>query len=187
MKVIETDIPDVKIIEPKVFGDHRGWFLESYNKNLYKAHGIDVDFVQDNRSFSKKGILRGLHYQLAPYSQSKLVSVLSGEVLDIAVDIRKGSPTYGEHVSVILSAENKRQLFVPQGFAHGFIVLSETAEFFYKVDNYYTPSHDRGIMYNDPKIGIDWMLSDNEVILSEKDTKHPQIDDADNNFEYGKI
>ena len=179
MKVIETEILGAKIIEPRVFGDARGYFFESWNRQAFREAGIDVDFVQDNESFSSYGVLRGLHYQMAPYTQAKLVRVIQGGVLDIAVDIRRGSPTFGKHVAVELSGENKRQLFVPRGFAHGFVVLTEEALFAYKCDNRYMPSHERGIAWNDPALGINWRVNAESFILSEKDTKNPFLADAE--------
>ena len=169
MKFIKTDIPEVVIIEPKVFGDARGYFLESFNKKAFEENIGAVNFVQDNESKSSKGILRGLHFQKPPFEQAKLVRCIEGKVIDIAVDIRKGSPTYGKHVVIELSGENKRQLFVPKGFAHGFVVLSENAVFAYKVDNAYAPDYDSGIMWNDKDLKIDWVLEESEVKLSEKD------------------
>lgn len=175
MKVIKTSIPDVLIFEPKVFGDARGYFLESFRQDVIEEHIGDVQFIQDNESFSQYGVLRGLHYQRPPFTQGKLVRVLQGEVLDVAVDLRLDSPTYGEHVNVKLSAENKRQFWVPRGFAHGFVVLSETALFSYKCDNYYAPAYDGGIAWNDPAIAIDWLLPESDLLLSEKDRKHPGL------------
>lgn len=185
MNVIECAIKDVKIIEPKVFGDARGYFFESWNKKALKEAGIDCNFVQDNESRSRFGVLRGLHYQAAPYTQAKLVRVVLGSVLDVAVDIRKGSPTFGQHVAVELSAENKRQLFVPRGFAHGFVVLSEDVIFAYKCDNTYMPSHERGLAFDDPALGIDWRIKDAEFLLSDKDRKNPLLKDAEL-FDYNK-
>lgn len=181
----ETEIPGVWIIEPKVFNDGRGYFMEAFKQAEFEAHVGKLCFVQDNESCSTKGVLRGLHYQLAPYSQSKLVRVIKGCVLDVAVDIRKGSPTYGKHVAVELSEENKRQLFVSQGFAHGFQVLSDEALFTYKVDNVYTPTHERAIRFDDPAIGIHWkMAAEENVNLSEKDMKAPFLSNAENNFTF---
>ncbi|QLK60816.1 dTDP-4-dehydrorhamnose 3,5-epimerase [Enterobacteriaceae bacterium Kacie_13] len=169
MQIIKTEIPDVLILEPKVFGDDRGFFFESFNQKVFEdAVGYQVNFIQDNHSKSTKGVLRGLHFQLPPYAQAKLVRCVVGEVFDVAVDIRKSSPTFGQWVGVHLSAENKRQLWIPEGFAHGFLVLSETAEFVYKTTNYYSPTHDRGIVWNDPDIGIEWPLS-TAPLLSGKD------------------
>ncbi|MCL5634739.1 dTDP-4-dehydrorhamnose 3,5-epimerase [Enterobacter vonholyi] len=175
MKVIKTDIPDVLIFEPTVFGDERGFFMESFNQQIFeKAVGRKVEFVQDNHSKSSKGVLRGLHYQLPPFAQAKLVRCVVGEVYDVAVDIRRDSVTFGKWVGVNLSAENKRQLWIPEGFAHGFMVLSDEAEFLYKTTNYYAPNSDRGLAWNDPDIGINWPLSD-KPILSDKDSKQPLL------------
>lgn len=179
MNIISTDIPDVLILEPKVFGDARGYFFESWNKAQLEEAGIHCDFIQDNESKSKFGVIRGLHYQAAPYTQAKLVRVISGAVLDVALDIRKGSPTFGKHVAVELTGENKRQLFVPRGFAHGFAVLSEEAVFAYKCDNKYMPSSERGIALNDPALGIDWRVNLTGLILSPKDSKNPLFKDAE--------
>jgi len=180
MKFSKTNIPDVILCEPKVFNDERGYFFESFNKEAFEKHlGKPVHFCQDNEAKSTKGVLRGLHYQLPPYAQSKLVRVISGKVLDIAVDIRKGSATFGQHVAVELSDENKHQLFVPAGFAHGYVVLSEEALFSYKVDNYYSKTHERGIIYNDLELQIDWKLALNELLISEKDKIQPAFDKAD--------
>lgn len=185
MNYIETEIPGVWIIEPKVFTDARGYFMEAFKQAEFEQYIGKIQFVQDNESCSSKGVLRGLHYQLAPYSQSKLVRVITGRVLDVAVDLRAGSPTFGKYVSVELSAENKRQFFIPQGFAHGFHVLSEEAVFTYKVDNPYMPSHERGLRFDDPAIGIDWQIADiHAVNLSEKDTKAPLLSEAEYNFTY---
>ncbi|MGE6893904.1 dTDP-4-dehydrorhamnose 3,5-epimerase [Priestia flexa] len=183
MKIINTKFADAFVIEPKVFGDHRGFFTESYNKELFAQNGIDMDFIQDNHSLSQQpGTLRGMHYQLAHKAQTKLVRVTRGAIYDVIVDIRKGSPTYGEWQGFILSADNKRQLLVPKGFAHGFCTLVENTEVQYKVDELYSPNHDRGIAWNDPSLNIDWPV--NEPVLSEKDTKHPTLAEADNNFEW---
>lgn len=187
MNVIKTKIPGVLIIEPDVHGDHRGYFMETYSKQKYQELGIDVEFVQDNMSFSaQKGTLRGLHWQNAPMSQSKLVSCTKGTVIDVAVDIRKGSPTYKQWVSVELSAENKKQFFIPQGFAHGFLTLTDDVEFRYKVDNFYSKEHDRGIRYDDPSIAVDWgtLLNGIEPVLSDKDKFGPVLDESDCNFNY---
>ncbi|MEM1220149.1 MAG: dTDP-4-dehydrorhamnose 3,5-epimerase [Bacteroidota bacterium] len=177
MPFIPTAIPDVKLFEPKVWEDERGYFFESYNRRILLEAGITNNFVQDNQALSSRGVLRGLHYQLPPFGQAKLVRVLEGEVLDVAVDIREGSPTFGQHVSAVLSAENKRQLFVPKGFAHGYLVLSETAVFFYKCDNYYHPEAEAGVRYDDPQINIDWPLDPNQLILSTKDQAQPLLGD----------
>ena len=181
----ETTIPGVWIIEPKVFTDQRGYFFEAFKQEEFDSIVGGVRFVQDNESCSSKGVLRGLHYQLVPYAQSKLVRVIKGRVLDVAVDIRKGSPTFGKYVAVELSDANKRQLFIPQGFAHGFHVLSEEAIFTYKVDNPYMPSHERGIRYDDPTIQVAWGITDPSTVnLSVKDTQAPTLAEADNNFSY---
>ncbi|ART81785.1 dTDP-4-dehydrorhamnose 3,5-epimerase [Oceanisphaera profunda] len=179
MNIIKTAIPDVLIIEPKVFGDDRGFFYESFNQQQFEqAVGYDVSFVQDNHSRSSKGVLRGLHYQLAPYAQGKLVRVVQGEVFDVAVDIRKSSPTFGQWVGVNLSAENKRQLWVPEGFAHGFVTLTDSAEFLYKTTNYYTPKYECCIIWNDPILAIDWPLQQAPA-LSEKDAQGGLFANAD--------
>jgi len=186
MTITKTEIPDVFIIEPKVFGDDRGYFTETFRLDkLEDTLGYKVKFIQDNESKSSFGVLRGLHYQMAPFSQTKLVRVIEGSVLDVAVDIRKGSPTFGKHVAVELTGENKKQLFIPRGFAHGFLVTSPTATFLYKVDNYYAPEHDRGLLYNDEEIGIDWGIDIEKILLSEKDSKQPLLKDADL-FDYSK-
>jgi dTDP-4-dehydrorhamnose 3,5-epimerase len=169
LKVEDTKFKDLYVLNPTVHGDHRGFFIESYNANTLKELGISYTFVQDNRSFSKKGILRGLHFQTGESAQTKLVTCLSGKVLDVVVDMRQGSKTYGQHFSIELCSEKKNQLLIPRGFAHGFIVLTETAEFFYKCDNFYNPSSEQGLMYNDPDLCIDWKLSEEEIILSDKD------------------
>lgn len=179
MNIIPTELEEVKIIEADVFGDARGYFFESWNKKKYEEGGINCNFLQDNESRSIKGVLRGLHYQMPPYTQAKLVRVIYGKVLDVAVDIRKGSPTFGKHVAVELSGENKRQLFVPRGFAHGFAVLSEDAVFAYKCDNIYAPTHERGIACSDPALGIDWLLDKSCWKLSAKDEKNPLLKDAE--------
>lgn len=185
MTYTETTIPGVWIIEPKVFKDARGYFMEAFKQSEFEVKIGKITFIQDNESCSSKGVLRGLHYQLAPYSQSKLVRVIKGRVIDVAVDVREGSPTFGKYVAVELSEENKRQLFIPQGFAHGFHVLSEEAIFTYKVDNPYTPSHERGIRYDDPSIHVEWGIeADERVNLSEKDTKAPLLNEAELNFHY---
>jgi len=176
MNVIKTDIPDVLIFEPKVFGDDRGFFFESFSQKVFEeAVGRKVEFVQDNHSKSSKGVLRGLHYQLEPHAQGKLVRCVAGEVFDVAVDIRKSSPTFGKWVGVNLSAENKRQLWIPEGFAHGFVTISEEAEFVYKTTNYYSPQHERGIIWNDSSVNIDWPIETSQLILSEKDKVARQI------------
>ena len=175
-----SNIPDVIIIDPKVHGDARGYFVETFRADkLNEFLGFSIPFCQDNESKSSYGVLRGLHYQLSPYAQTKLVRVIEGCVLDIAVDIRKGSPTFGQHVAIELSGENKRQLLIPRGFAHGFVVLSETCTFSYKVDNYYSPECDRGIAFNDPSLNIDWIVPHEKLQLSAKDAKQPLFADAD--------
>ena len=184
MKLIKTEISDVYIIEPSVFGDDRGYFLESFNLDKFVENVCPIKFVQDNESKSSKGVLRGLHFQKPPFNQAKLVRCIEGNVMDVAVDIRKGSPTYGKHVAVELSGENKRQLFVPRGFAHGFAVLSESAVFAYKVDNIYAPEYDSGIRYDDTELNIDWGFSNEEVQLSEKDKNLVNFIDLDSPFNY---
>ncbi|MCU4158213.1 dTDP-4-dehydrorhamnose 3,5-epimerase [Carboxylicivirga sp. A043] len=169
MQFIKTKLEGCVIIEPKVFGDHRGYFFESFNQKQFEENVGKVNFVQDNESRSSYGVLRGLHFQLPPYNQAKLVRCIEGEVWDVAVDLRKESPTFGKHVSVKLSDENKRQLFVPRGFAHGFVVLSKSAIFSYKVDNWYAPDHDSGIAWNDPELSVDWQIDLSAILLSEKD------------------
>lgn len=182
MNIIETGIEGLIIIEPRVFEDSRGYFFESYNTETWKNAGVDHVFVQDNQSKSSYGVIRGLHYQLGPYSQAKMVRVLQGEVLDVAVDLRKGSKTFGKSYSTLLSDHNKRQMLVPRGFAHGFAVLSETAVFFYKCDNVYNPPSERGIIYNDPSLAIDWLIPEGKQIISDKDLKLPEMANADMNF-----
>ena len=180
MRFINSGLDDVIIIEPKVWIDDRGYFVETFRKDLLeKFLGFEVNFCQDNESKSKKGVFRGLHYQLPPFAQTKLVRVIKGSVLDIAVDIRKGSPTFGKYVSVELSEKNKRQLFIPRGFAHAFVVISEEAIFTYKVDNYYAPKYDRGIKWSDPDIKLNIPLSKDEIIVSDKDASLPFLDKAE--------
>jgi dTDP-4-dehydrorhamnose 3,5-epimerase len=181
---IPTQFEGLWVIEPKVFGDSRGYFFESFNQRAFKnATGMEINFVQDNQSKSSYGVLRGLHLQLGEYAQAKLVRMLSGEVLDLVVDVRKKSPTFGQSYSILLSAENKKQLFVPRGFAHGFVVLSETAEFFYKCDNYYTPQFESGIAYNDPDLSLDWRIDLTQVLVSERDKKLPLFKDFVKNMD----
>lgn len=176
MNVIDTDISGVKILEPRILGDSRGYFFESFRaSDVDSLLGCHVEFVQENQSRSCRGVVRGLHFQLPPHAQAKLVRVVEGTVLDVAVDLRRNSPTYGRHVAVELSAANCRQLFIPRGFAHGFAVLSEFATFIYKCDNYYAPQAEGGILWNDPAIAIDWRLRPDEIILSEKDLHHPLL------------
>lgn len=183
MEVIKTSIEGVVIIEPRIFKDARGYFFESFSKREFDEKVRPVNFVQDNQSMSVKGVMRGLHFQRPPYTQSKLVSCVKGRVLDVAVDIRKGSPTFGQHVAVELTEDNHRQFFVPRGFAHGFAVLSDVAVFQYKCDEFYHPEADGGISIIDSSLGIDWMLDPSEAILSEKDTKHPVLKDFDTPFD----
>lgn len=185
MKFIPQIIPNILVIEPKVHGDERGYFVERYRQNeLENALGYKVNFVQDNESKSSKGVLRGLHFQLAPHAQSKLVSVVKGEILDIAVDLRRGSPSFARHLAVKLSHNNKKQLFIPRGFAHGFVVLSDTATITYKVDNYYSPEHDCGLAFDDVDLNIDWQLSKQQLRLSDKDTKLPTLIELKECFDY---
>ncbi|MBQ9194221.1 MAG: dTDP-4-dehydrorhamnose 3,5-epimerase [Bacteroidales bacterium] len=184
MNIITTPIPGVVIIEPKVFGDARGYFFESWNQQNFDQNVCPVRFVQDTESSSRYGVLRGLHYQKGTFSQSKLVRVVSGRVLDVAVDIRKGSPTFGQHVAVELSGQNHRQLFIPKGFAHGFAVLSQEAVFQYKCDNYYAPQAEAGIAWDDPALKIDWQLPPADIVLSEKDRHHPMLAHATELFDY---
>ena len=183
MNIVKTEIEDVLIIEPKVFGDHRGWFTETYSKEKFKELGIDIDFIQDNHSLSaQKGTLRGLHFQLNPKAQTKLVRCTKGKILDVAVDIRDGSPTYKKWVAVELTEENKKQLLIPKGFAHGFLTLTDDVEVQYKVDEYYSPENDRSIRYDDPEIGVAWGIE--APILSEKDLNAPLLKDCSINFKY---
>tara|TARA_R110002012_G_scaffold66614_1_gene174121 strand:- start:205369 stop:205914 length:546 start_codon:yes stop_codon:yes gene_type:complete len=178
MKVTETKLKGCFIFEPRIFEDERGYFFESFNhKTFCEAIGQQVDFVQDNQSYSKKGVLRGLHFQKGEYAQAKLVRVLEGRVLDVAVDLRKDSPTYGQHVSIELTGENKKQLFIPRGFAHGFVVLSESAHFFYKCDNYYNKESEGGVVFNDQTLKIDWKKSEKDIIVSYKDEILPGLGD----------
>ena len=185
MKFIPQQIPEVILCKPTVHGDDRGYFVETFRHDLFEqACGYKVDFIQDNESKSSKGVLRGLHFQLPPHAQSKLVRVIEGEVLDVAVDIRRGSPTFGQHVSAKLTAENKHQLFVPRGFAHGFVVLTETAIFAYKVDNYYSPECDRGLAFDDNTINIDWLLPKDTLQLSAKDQQQRTLKKSLDLFDY---
>jgi dTDP-4-dehydrorhamnose 3,5-epimerase len=186
VKFTKTKLDGVVIVEPGVFGDHRGWFMETYNEASFLEAGINIKFVQDNQSFSAvKGTLRGLHYQLTPKAQTKLVRCTKGEIFDVAVDIRKSSSTFGKWFGIELTAENKKQLLIPKGFAHGFMTLTEDVEVQYKVDELYAPECDRGIIWNDPTIGIEWPF-DIMPILSEKDEKAPLLKDAENNFSFGE-
>lgn len=184
MEVIKTDIEGVVIIEPRIFKDSRGYFFEGYSKREFDEKVRPIDFVQDNESMSTRGVMRGLHFQRPPFAQSKLVRCIKGAVLDVAVDIRKGSPTYGKYVSCLLSEENKRQIFVPRGFAHGFAVMSDIAVFQYKCDNYYHPEADGGISILDASLGIDWGITIDDAILSDKDQKHPLLKDFDSPFDF---
>jgi dTDP-4-dehydrorhamnose 3,5-epimerase len=184
MQIIQTTFPGVLLIQPKVFEDSRGYFFESYSQINFTENNMAYDWVQDNQSSSSYGVIRGLHYQLNPFAQSKLVRVFRGSILDVIVDIRKGSPYYGSHFAVELSAENKMQILVPQGFAHGFSVLSESAEILYKCDNYYHKNSEAGILYNDPALGIDWKVPADKVIVSEKDLILPGFADIKTNFEF---
>ena len=186
MNLIKTNIPGAVILEPKVFGDERGYFFESFSEAWFRENVCDTRFVQDNESRSGRGVLRGLHFQKPPFTQSKLVRVVEGEVLDVAVDIRRGSPTFGQHASVLLTAENKRQFFIPRGFAHGFAVLSEAAVFQYKCDNYYAPQAEAGIAYNDPHLKIDWQIDASGIMLSQKDTQNPLLKDSGFVFDYAE-
>ena len=182
MKIKETFLKDLQLVEPIVFGDERGYFFESYNKIKFENLGININFVQDNQSFSKKGTLRGLHYQNPPYAQTKLVRVLEGEIIDVAVDLRKDSYTYGKTFSVLLTAENKKQLLIPQGFAHGFSVISETASVLYKCDQFYNKDSEGGIKFDDPSLNIDWGMDLKDAIVSEKDQILPFIDNCNSLF-----
>lgn len=177
MPFSKTEFPDLLVFEPKVFGDERGYFFESFNANTFEEAGIHRPFVQDNQARSTYGVLRGLHYQRGVHAQAKLVRVFEGSVLDVVVDLRPESPTYGKHYSIELSAENKKQLYVPRGFAHGYVVLTETAEFFYKCDNFYNKASEGGLIYNDPQLEIDWKIKATEALLSDKDKVLPQLGD----------
>ena len=183
MKMVDTKLPDVKILEPDVFGDHRGWFMETWSQKKLAELGVNLTFVQDNQSFTaKRGTLRGIHFQNGEWSQAKLVRVVAGAVIDVAVDLRKGSPTYSQWVGVELSAENKRQLLIPRGFGHGFVTLTDDVEFVYKVDNDYNKKSDRSVRFDDPQIGVDWGVSD--PVLSDKDKNAPFLKDSDCSFVY---
>ncbi len=184
MHFLDTGFPGLTVIEPKVFEDERGYFYESYNARLYRDAGIDCDFVQDNQSKSSYGVIRGLHYQLEPHAQAKLVRVIRGEVLDVVLDLRRGSPRFGETFAARLSADNKKQLFIPRGFAHGFSVLSDEAVFFYKCDGYYEKNSERGIRFDDTDLKIDWMIPGDRQIVSEKDQKLPRFKMAEHNFKF---
>ena len=184
MELIKTDIEGVFIIEPRIFKDARGYFFESFSAREFQEKVSAITFVQDNESLSRYGVVRGLHFQRPPFTQSKIIRVIKGAILDVAVDIRKGSPTYGQHVSVELTEDNHRQLFIPQGFAHGFSVLSEEALIQYKCDKFYEPKSEGGICWNDPSLNIDWRIPSDKVVLSEKDTKHPLLKDYDSDFAF---
>lgn len=184
MNIIQTDIEGVVIIEPRLFKDDRGYFFESFSQRMFEEKVCKTQFVQDNESKSSYGVLRGLHFQLPPFAQSKLVRVIKGAVLDVAVDIRKGSPTYGQHVAVELTEDNHRQFFIPRGFAHGFSVLSDEVIFQYKCDNYYAPQHEGALAWDDPTLGIDWKIPADKVVLSDKDKCHPQLKDIESAFDY---
>ena len=187
MQVIPTEIPDVKVLVPKKFGDHRGFFSETFNRKTLRDLGIGAEFVQDNHSLSvEKGVVRGLHYQLPPAAQAKLVRVTRGAILDVAVDIRRGSPTFGKHVAAVISAENWQQIFVPVGFAHGFVTLESNTEVLYKVTAYYSPKDERGIRWNDPKLAIDWGITEASAVLSEKDRKYPALAEATDLFDFSR-
>lgn len=184
MPFTTTDFPGLLIFEPLVHKDDRGYFFESYNEQIFRQQGIDSHFVQDNQSFSCYGVIRGLHYQLEPHAQTKLIRVLKGKILDVALDLRKGSPTFGRHMGMILSEDNKRQFFIPRGFAHGFSVLSETAEVSYKCDGFYNKASEGGIRYDDPALGIDWQIPADKALISPKDAVLPLFADCHNTFEY---
>lgn len=187
MNFIKQAIPDILVIEPEIYGDDRGYFAEIFRQDkLEIALGYKINLIQDNESKSSKGVLRGLHFQIPPHTQSKLVRVTQGAVLDIAVDIRKGSPSFGRHVAVELNSDNHKQMFIPHGFAHGFLVLSETATFAYKVDEYYSADSERGLIFNDLDININWLLSKNDLVLSEKDLNQPKLEDLEDYFIYTK-
>lgn len=184
MKITDTHLPGLKILEPRLFKDARGYFFESYNRQAMQEAGIDIHFVQDNQSRSVRGVIRGLHYQLKPRAQTKLVRVLSGAIYDVAVDVRKGSPTFGQWFGIELSEENHLQFLIPRGFAHGFTVLSDTAVVFYKCDDFYAPEYDAGIRFDDPELNIDWKIPADKLIISEKDAALPEFKNIKNNFTY---
>ena len=184
--MIETPIPGVLVLEPRIFGDSRGYFFESFSRREFVQKVMETEFVQDNESRSSFGVIRGLHFQKPPFAQSKLVRVVEGAVLDVTVDIRRGSPTFGRHVAVELSGENHRQVFIPRGFAHGFSVLSESVVFQYKCDNFYAPDSEGALAWNDPDLGIDWRIPPEKTILSDKDRRHPRLKDADWLFDYNE-
>ena len=182
MPFSKTQFPGLLIFEPTVFEDSRGYFFESYNQKLFSENGIEINFVQDNQALSSYGIVRGLHFQMNPFAQTKLLRVLSGKIIDAVVDIRKNSPTYGNAYTIELSAENKKQLLIPKGFAHGYSVISETAEVFYKCDAFYHKESEGGILWNDPKLNIDWKIPVDKVVVSEKDARYPSLENCKNNF-----
>ncbi|MGN6297550.1 MAG: dTDP-4-dehydrorhamnose 3,5-epimerase [Ginsengibacter sp.] len=182
MSFIKTEFPGLSVFEPKVFEDHRGYFFESYNKNIFSEEGLDISFVQDNQARSSFGVVRGLHYQLYPHAQTKLLRVLSGEIIDAVVDMRKNSPTYGKAYTILLSAQNKKQLLVPKGFAHGYSVVSDMAEVFYKCDDFYHKESEGGILWNDPALQIDWRLPHDMARISEKDRQLPLLENCNHNF-----
>lgn len=184
MPFITTDFPGLLVFEPKVIYDERGYFFESYNEQTCQEGGVQTRFIQDNQAKSVYGVVRGLHYQLDPFAQTKFIRALSGTILDVVVDIRRGSPTFGKHFSIELSAENKKQLYIPQGFAHGYSVLSETAEVFYKCDSFYNKEMEAGIQFYDPALGIDWKIPEDKRIISEKDRSHPDFEHCKNNFNF---
>lgn len=186
MPFIKTDFPGLLIFEPKIWEDERGYFFESYNQKNFTEEGVEINFIQDNQASSTFGVIRGLHYQINPFAQTKLIRALSGRILDVAVDIRKSSPTFGKAFTIELSAENKKQLLVPKGFAHGYSVISKSAEVFYKCDEFYNKESEGGIEYNDPQLNIDWKIPEGQSIISEKDMKHPGVFDCKNNFVYGE-
>jgi dTDP-4-dehydrorhamnose 3,5-epimerase len=182
MPFIKTNFPGLLVFEPKVFEDIRGYFFESYNQNIFSEEGVKIDFVQDNQARSSFGVVRGLHFQKDPFAQTKLIRVLSGKIIDVAVDIRKGSPTYGHAYTILLSAENKKQLLVPKGFAHGYSVISETAEVFYKCDEFYHKETEGGISWNDPALKIDWQIPSDKITVSEKDQQYSLLENSDYGF-----
>jgi len=184
--VIETGIEGLRIIQARIFRDERGYFLESYSRHKLKEAGVDYSFVQDNISRSKRGVLRGLHYQLDPMSQTKLLTVMSGRIIDAVVDLRKGSPTYGKHYTVELNSEDSSMVIIPKGFAHGFVSLSDDTVIMYKCDNYYSPEHERGVKFNDPDLSINWKIPEDELIIADRDRNFPCFADAEMNFVYGK-
>ena len=187
MPILKTDFPGLMVIQPNVFEDNRGYFFESYNQRVFLENGIDIHFVQDNQARSSYGIVRGLHFQLDPYAQTKLVRVISGRIIDAVVDLRRNSPTYGKVYTIELSAENKKQLLVPKGFAHGYSVISETAEVFYKCDEFYNKESEGGVMWNDPVLNIDWQIPAEKTIISEKDTNQPSFENCRNNFVFNQV